>query len=227
MSGIGSALARVRDKHRKGLFGLWAWERLTSALARLGLRLHLSVIYREGTRPDDPPDLLLTDCSIGFSTPDDIAEIAAVEAYPISVDEMRERFERGAECYLLRHRGKIVAFTWCEAGGAPRPRLGLKFGPEDVYLFDAHTAPSFRGLNLLPFLRYHLYRDLHHRGYRNLLSSTVCFNRPAHRFKQKLGALPEKMTLYLSLFSRLERVFVVWRFRSGHSGQHVAKQPVE
>jgi hypothetical protein len=35
------------------------------------------------------------------------------------------------------------------------------------------------------------------------------------------------MTLYLSLFSRLERVFVVWRFGSGHSGQHVAKQPVE
>lgn len=127
----------------------------------------------------------------------------------------------------MRHRGQIVALTWCEAGGPPRPRLGLTFEPTDVYLFDAHAAPSFRGLNLVPYLRHRLYGELALRGYHNCLSSTVCFNGPAHRFKQKLGARPCKMMLYLSLFGRLGHVFAVWRFDAGAPRRSATKQPAE
>ena len=212
MKAIGVAIARFRDKQRKGLLGLWAFERATAALRRLGLGVHLSVAYQEGTEDGGPPAIRLTDCTISLAAPEDAQEIAAVESYPLPVGDLRERFGRGAGCYLLRHCGSIAAFTWFEVGGPPRPRLGLTFGPQDVYLFDAHTAPAYRGLNLLPFLRHRLYRDLEARGHSTFLSSTVCFNRPAHRFKQKLGAKPWRMTLYLSLFGRMQRVFVLRRY---------------
>src|SRR3546814_21150629 len=87
-------------------------------------------------------------------------ELAQVPAYGISLDELYERLGERAECFVLRHRGSIIAFTWCQIDGPPRPRFGLTFGPKDAYLFNAHTHPAFRGRNVVPFLRPQLYLDL-------------------------------------------------------------------
>src|SRR3546814_10817265 len=96
-----------------------------------------------------------------------------------------------ALCYLLRCDGRVVAFTWCERDSPPRPRLGRAFGPTEAYLFDAYTAPTCRGRNLLPFLRQRLYRELRSLGCTGFFSSPAAINRPAHRSKQKPGQRPQ------------------------------------
>jgi hypothetical protein len=210
----GAALARIQEKRRHGLLLMWCFERLTSALARLGVTVQVSVIYSETAGDAGPPRAGLSGCTTGFAAPADLAEVALVEAYPFGREDLVERAAGSAECFVLRHEGRIVAFTWCRFADPPH-RLGLTLGPQDAYLFDAHTAPSCRGLNLLPFLRHQLYGELIARGRTNLLSSTVAFNRPAHRFKEKLGARPRETRMYLRLFGRFDRTFTLYRFSAG------------
>jgi GNAT superfamily N-acetyltransferase len=206
--------SKCREKHRRGLVALWVFERLAWALGRAGLTIHLSVVYREGIVPVEVPKANLPDISLELASEETLADIALVEGYTIPPEMLRERFAQGAGCCLLRNGGQIVALCWYERGGAIRPRLALALGASNAYLFDAFTAPSYRGRNLLPFLRYRLYTELRRLGCTGFFSSTVAFNRPAHRFKLKLGARPQEVRLYLRLFGRLERVFIIWRFAS-------------
>ena len=155
----GVALSKVREKHRNGLLRLWTFERIAGALARLGLTLHVSVIYREGESEGPVPLPRLEDVTTAFAKPEDLAEVAAVDSYPFSPEALEERMAQGAECLVLRHGERVVAITWCRFSNMP-PRLGLTMGPRDAYLFDAHTAPSYRGRNLLPYLRHELYGRL-------------------------------------------------------------------
>src|SRR3546814_2239942 len=146
------------------------FERLTSILAKIGIQLHPSVIYREFTSQAPAPEIGLPDCTWEFAAAAEMQELAQVPAYGISLDELYERLGERAECFVLRHRGSIIAFTWCQLDGPPRPRFGLTFGPKDAYLFNAHTDPAFRGRNVLPFLRHQLYLELTRRGRTNLIS---------------------------------------------------------
>ena len=120
----GGGLAKVQEKRRNGLLRLWAFERLTGALARLGLTLHVSVIYREAPLGTKAPKPGLHGCTTAFAEPADLADVAAVDAYPFSEADLAERMANGAECFLLRHTGAIVAFTWLRFDDPPH-RLGL------------------------------------------------------------------------------------------------------
>jgi GNAT superfamily N-acetyltransferase len=210
--GAAAAADKIRTKYRQGLLQFWVFERLTNALARFGVTVHSSVIYQEGEVLSKLPEPQLAGCEVGFATAEDLPEISEVEGYPMGVHELKRRVCSGAGCCLLRHRGRIVAFTWYEVGGRRRPRLGISFAPSEAYLFDAHTAPGYRGRNLLPFLRFRLYEELRRIGCTGLWSSTAVFNRPAHRFKEKLGARPREVRLYVRILGRIEKVFVVWHY---------------
>ena len=212
--GAKATFLKIQTKHRNGLLLFWAFDRLISAMSRLGVFISVFVVYREGMVEVDCPELGLSNCTWGFATPEELADVASVEAYSISHKKLMKRAAGGAECFVLRHEGRIVAFTWwCQLDGTQLVRLGHTFGSQDAYLFNAHTAPSYRGRNLLPFLRYQLYSELNRRGRTNLLSATYAFDRPAHHFKRKLAARPLEVRLYLRLFGRIGRVFTLYRFQ--------------
>src|SRR3546814_10809892 len=96
------------------------FERLTSILAKIGIPLHPSVIYREFTSQAPAPEIGLPDCTWEFAAAAEMQELAQVPAYGISLDELYERLGERAECFVLRHRGSIIAFTWCQLDGPPR-----------------------------------------------------------------------------------------------------------
>lgn len=211
---LSSVLGKVREKHRHGLMAHWAFDRLTDVLARLGITVQVTEIYREGDTAVAEPQPLLTDLTWGLATIGELSELAHVRGDAGSHAEFLQRFQRGAQCYYLRHQGRAVGFSWCEINGASRPRFGLNFGPTDAYLYDAYSDTSYRGMNLVPYLRYQVLQDLKRRGCENVLSSTDLFNRAAHRFKRKLGAYPLSIRLYLGLWGRFGRAFTVYRFKS-------------
>lgn len=211
---LSSVLRRIREKHRHGLMAHWAFDRLANALARLGIIVQVTEIYREGDMAVAAPEPRLTDLTWGLATVGELSELAHIRGDAGSHAEFLRRFQRGAQCYYLRHQGRAVGFSWCEVNGASRPRFGLSFGPTDTYLYDAYSDTSYRGMSLVPFLRYQILQDLKFRGCDNVLSSTDFFNRAAHRFKRKLGAYPLSIQFYLSLWGRFERVFTVYRFNS-------------
>src|SRR3546814_18733421 len=75
------------------------------------------------------------------------------------LEELEQRFARGAGCYLLRCGGEIVAFTRCERRAPPRPRLGRTCEPSASYPLAAHPPTACRGRTLPPLLRPRLPRD--------------------------------------------------------------------
>jgi len=218
MGSLASGFKRIQEKNRNGSLAHWAFDRLSAALSRLGLVVQITLIYREGETEIEAgteiaqPKPRLAGITWGLANASDLLELTRIRPHGASDTEFVDRVKQGAECYYLRHDGRIVGFTWSEINGAARPRFGLRFGPTDAYLYDAYSLASHRGLNLLPFLRYQVYRDLRRRGCKTILSSTDIFNRAAHRFKQKLGAQPIAIRLYLNLFGHLERVFTIHRF---------------
>ena len=205
---------RLLEKHRSGTLAYWAFDRLSTALSRLGLAIQITMIYRESEGEGAKPQPRLADVVCGVSTAAELSELAGIRSDTSSYEEFVERVRQGAQCYYMRHEDRIIGYTWCEIHGSPRPRFGLAFGPTDAYVYDAYTIPAYRGLNLLPFLRYHVLQDLKRRGCDVVLSSTDIFNRPAHRFKQKLGAQPIVIRLYVKLFGWFERVFTLYQFRA-------------
>lgn len=214
-----SGLRKLQEKRRNRLLMQWAFDRLASGLSSLGITIQISVNYREGVVEIDQPQPRLDDFTWGLAAAEDMGEIAEIKAQTTFREEILERAARGAECYVVRHAGRIVAFTWCEVNGPPRPRFGLTFGAGDAYIFDAYTVPSYRGLNLLPFLEYQLLRDLKRRGCDHVLSSTDAFNRAARRYKAKLGARPLAMQLYVGILGRFQKILTIYRFSADPPSQ--------
>src|SRR3546814_8420489 len=61
------AVFRIHEKWRHGLLLYWMFERLTSILAKIGIQLHPSVIYREFTSQAPTPEIGLPDCTWEFA----------------------------------------------------------------------------------------------------------------------------------------------------------------
>ena len=211
---LSAALRRIREKHRDGMLAHWAWDRLAKGLSLVGIAVEVSVTYREGLAAVSEPSPRLTDFTWGTATTADLPGLGDAGADHGASDEFAERLARGATCYFVRHEGRIVAYIWSEVHGPARPRFGLSFGPRDAYVFDAFAVASYRGLSVLPFLKYHVLEDLRRRGCEKVLSSTDIFNRAAQRYKQKLGARPIAAHFYVNLFGHFEKVFTFYRFPS-------------
>jgi len=127
-------------------------------------------------------------------------DIRAISAHPEvieSEDVLRERLANGCLCLGLKHRGDIIAYTWCNLRDGP---FGLK--DDEAYLFNARTFKAYRGKNLAPYLRYQLYRHLARTGRTKFLSTNSLFNSSAIKFKKKLKAKPCKLFLQISLFKK-------------------------
>ena len=85
---------------------------------------------------------------------------------------------------------------------------------DEAYLCSAVTFRAYRGKNMAPFLRYELYKHLNQIGRTNFYSITEFFNTSAQKFKEKLGAKPIKLGLYVGLFNRWQWSITLKKYRT-------------
>ncbi|MFC2068059.1 hypothetical protein ACFLTP_03490 [Chloroflexota bacterium] len=105
-------------------------------------------------------------------------------------------------CFSLKYNEEIIAYMWCNLS-----RCNIHFSPfllnhDESYLFRARTLRAYRGKNLVPFLRYQLYKSLVEMKRTKFYSITEYFNTPALNFKKKLRAKHIKLCLYFGLFNK-------------------------
>ncbi len=138
------------------------------------------------------------------------SEIEAVYSHPESEDlnmEKRKNLEDGCQCFGLKHNNEIVAFAWFNLQKchevAPFP---LK--EDEVYLTGAFTFKAYRGMNLAPYIRKQLSRQLREMGRTKFYSLTNVFNTPAIKFKSKIKARPLKIILSIKLFDKYDWTFM-------------------
>jgi GNAT superfamily N-acetyltransferase len=106
-----------------------------------------------------------------------------------AIAEIERRFDRGDLCFLARSEGRIVGAVWTTRA-SPAVRYlhtTLAIAPDDVYLYDAYTAPDLRGRRIAPTL----YRDVltHHRaaGVRRAIAAILPENRATMRSLAEAG----------------------------------------
>lgn len=196
-----AGLARLGDRIVEGI--LWR-------LDRLGIQLRPFVTIREGSVPSGLPP---PDGEFAFSevTAANIRELVELEPGTIAEKHL-ERFRQGKLCFGLWHGPRLVAKTWCDLDEINSKWGPRKLAPDEVYLFWAYSDPAYRGRNLAPALRLACYAEMRSRGYARFCSYSEFFNRPARRFKQKLGAIEQDARLYVGLFGRWSTTFTLKRY---------------
>ncbi|MGI9044878.1 MAG: GNAT family N-acetyltransferase, partial [Gemmatimonadaceae bacterium] len=143
---------------------------------------------------------------------DDMAELALMPGRDLAEADLQARLASGQMCLGARHRGSVVAFTWCNLRQCMIERHPLfELRDDEASLFDAYTVESFRGRDLARWMRYRCYEELAAMGRRRCYSVTIIFNTPAVRFKEKLGAKVIGRGVYVDLLARSQFHFGVER----------------
>lgn len=126
-----------------------------------------------------------------------------------NADVCRDRLRRGQLCYAVKDGERIVAKMWCDLAEVNFVPMRRPLAANEAYLYAAFTDPDVRGQNLAPLMREHCYAALRARGRDVFWSYSDFFNAPARRFKEKLGAVETAFGIYVSLFGRLGRTFIL------------------
>lgn len=91
-------------------------------------------------------------------------------------DSARRRLAAGDKCFVARHGGSIVSALWAATGRAQCDYLsrGIPIGDDEAYMYDAFTAPQWRGQGLFPALTSEMHRYYRTAGKRR----SICFTGP-------------------------------------------------
>lgn len=121
----------------------------------------------------------------------DAAEVAEDDAFhPRSGPaEVRRRLEAGHLCFVARYQGQIVHSCWAARQRARIDYLDqeIDLAPGEAYIYQAFTAPNFRGQNISPARAVEMVRTFRRMGYRRLVAVILPENQPALRPPQKSG----------------------------------------
>ncbi len=194
---------KIRGRLRHGL----AMQEALDSLARRGLVFYPYIVFREFAeaqyrRSAEVP--LLTRRLLEGDT----ALLAAVPGRAQDPDRIRARFRRGHIAIGAFDADQLVAYTWYDSrefGSVGQKAPGRPLAAHEAYLYDAFTTPSHRGQGVGRQLRGEVYQQLLAEGRRTLYSVSLYFNRPAQRFKRKLGATAVELRLSVNLFDRFKR----------------------
>jgi hypothetical protein len=107
----------------------------------------------------------------------DKAQIAEYLAFRPEADplDIAQRFAMGQLCVVARHQGRIVNANWLTTGRIqpkvwiPYLERYLSLAPDEVYGYDAFTAPEFRRLNISSVRSLYMHRYLRDAGYKRLV----------------------------------------------------------
>ena len=135
--------------------------------------------------------------------------MAAMGGSGYSSEELKTRLENKSICVGLKHKDKIVSYTWCDIVNSQHQLLLFNLSENEAYFYDSYTTNAYRGKNLIILVRHHAYKELKKIGRQKFLSTADFFNTPAIKFKKKLDAKPLQVVFYVNLFTKFEKIFVL------------------
>jgi GNAT superfamily N-acetyltransferase len=112
-------------------------------------------------------------------------------------------------CFGLLKEDKLVASIWCDFKEFHYPPYHHFLKENEAYLYDARVAENYRGKNLAPYLRAQFYSALKQYSKDTFFSCSGYANTPAIRFKIKLGARFLKLGLYINLWDKYSRNWIL------------------
>lgn len=191
-------LNNLIDSWRYGLFV----QRVLERLRRAGLEIVVYQWVAEGEcDPPISPKPADLDLRPVFLDDSHIGQIAATRKWIVR-EELIRRLQGGQLCIGVFIGDKLAAYMWVDPFECNHPPNRAPLSAGEAYLYEAYSLPEFRGRDVAPFMRRSAYDLLRSRGFNRFYSITDYFNASAARFKQKLGARPICLYLYLKLGAR-------------------------
>jgi GNAT superfamily N-acetyltransferase len=166
-------------------------------------------------------------CEIGHSKflgKDEIGEVALLGS-EADVKSLLHRLDLGHLCFGLFIEDKLVAYMWCDLKEFNYPPYRHFLEKNEAYLYDARVAPSYRGKNLASFFRAQFYSALKQYSKDNFFSFSEYTNTPAIRFKKKLGARFLKLCLYINLWGKYSKNWVLRDYFPGQNNKPISSGP--
>ena len=104
--------------------------------------------------------------------------------------ELFRRLEKGHQCFIVWHEQQIIHAAWAVTGRATIEYLSREIAlpPDEVYVYDAFTAPAFRGYGASPLRALTLGEHYRARGCRYALTAVHPENAKGFRPLEKVGA---------------------------------------
>ena len=149
----------------------------------------------------------IEDFEITVLTRDDMAYLGNHAERSVTTEQYNRMMDNGCICVAAKHRGEIASYSWADQYQLSYKGRIIALKQNEAYLFDARTYKAFRGKNLAPYVRNELYKLLKQKGIDRFLSVTLCSNTASMKFKQKLGAKPIELFLYVGLFRKFNLHF--------------------
>ena len=84
-------------------------------------------------------------------SPEDLHAVTNFWSQALALQNITERFDKGALLWLIKTDGTLAGYGWTLKGGTMEPHF-FPLSQHDVHLFDFHVFPQFRGRGLNPFL---------------------------------------------------------------------------
>jgi len=137
-----------------------------------------------GEVPPCEPSLEVEYDAVGQSSPG-IGRLTAVQEGRL----IERRLGRGERCFLVLHKGQVVAYCWFSQArvGIEEVDLTVVVQPDEVYLYDAFTLPPWRGRGLYPALLTRMVKEAMEMGYRRAMIFAGEDNLPSRQGIEKAG----------------------------------------
>ncbi len=161
---------------------------------------------------DVKPKLSFDSWELVFLGPPDMEKVSKTPGVREDKYELQKRLDEGCLCLGLKNGSIIIAHMWCNLSKCDSKLLTFSLNQNEAYLTDARTIEEYRGKNIAPFLRYQFYKHLKALGRTELYSITEYFNKPAMKFKEKLGARPWRLYLYLCFLKKYSALILLRQF---------------
>jgi hypothetical protein len=201
-----SFFRRLFDKIRYGLI----LQVIRNQLAKIGIEITPYYWIQEGVNPAPVPEISgsFSDYTVEILKEEDMAKIEeSSRGYTAAV--LISRLREGNVCMGLKHNDDIATFFWAYLDRCRFVPVNIPLAKDEVYLADMYTMENYRGRNLATRLRYMGYDILRKMGREKIYSVTEYFNSSAMKYKQKLNPKPIRLVLYICLFRKFKRSFVL------------------
>ncbi len=137
-------------------------------------------VYDLGDGPQPPS---VRGATLRAATADDATALQeAMDASGVyGAETVVTRLGEGRRPYVLATGGIIVAYGWVAFTPEPVGDLGFSFrvGPDEAYIYDCATRPSYRGRGYYPALLRYILADLRSGPYRRVWIATAPGNVPS------------------------------------------------
>lgn len=178
------------QRYRKSLANHLLFHKLLELLERAGILIEPYYFYEEHMtfHPGIPASRARDDYEFFEAEPADTPGLAAINLNKDTREEILNEFRLGRHCFALRLDGRIIASSWCDTNEIHFPPCRRDLMSDEAYIYRTEVLHPYRGCDVASYLRTRIYAHLASRGRELLYSYTDMFNRPAVRFKEKIGA---------------------------------------